>query len=78
MTEQVSGAAAKFEIEQLGKRDALREIVKATAVVVGLTLLWGLERLRNTFFGLLDRLNLKAWARKGSAFPPGSPRKLKS
>jgi len=78
MAEQVSGAEEKFEIERLGWRVALIEIITAIAAAVGLSLLWGLEVLRNAFFGLLDRMNLKPWARKGSAFPPGRPRKLKN
>jgi hypothetical protein len=78
MAEQVSGAEEKFPIDRLGWRGALLEVIKALAAAVGLSLLWGLENLRNAFFGLLDRMNLKPWARKGSAFPPGRPRKLKN
>lgn len=78
MAEQVSDTEEKFAIDQLGWRDALIETITAIAVTVGLTLLWGLEVVRNAFFGLLDRLNLKPRARKGSAFPPGRPRKLKN
>ncbi|MGO9268388.1 MAG: hypothetical protein ACLQBA_26470 [Candidatus Binataceae bacterium] len=78
MAEQVSDAEEKFPIDPLGWRGALHEVIKALAAAVGLSLLWGLENLRNAFFGLLDRMNLKPWARKGSAFPPGRPRKLKN
>jgi hypothetical protein len=78
MAEQVSGAEEKFAVDRLGRWDATVEIITAIAVTVGLTLLWGLELLRNAFFGLLDRLNLKPRARKGSAFPPGRPRKFKN
>jgi hypothetical protein len=78
MAEQVPGAEEKFPIDPLGWRGALLEVIKAAAAAVGLSLLWGLENLRNAFFGLLDRMNLKPWTRKGSAFPPGRPRKLKN
>ena len=78
MPEKVSDAEGKFPIDPLGWRGALMEVIKALAAAVGLSLLWGLENLRNAFFRLLDRMNLKPWARKGSAFPPGRPRKLKN
>ena len=65
-------------MERLGWRQGLIEVITGIAITVGLALLWGLEGLRNAFFRLLDRMNLKPWARQGSAFPPGRPRKLKS
>ena len=78
MAEQiVSGAQDKLIIDPLGWRGTLHEVIKAFAAAVGLSLLWGLENMRNAFFRQLDRMNLKPWARKGSAFPPGRPRKLK-
>jgi len=42
-------------------------------------LLWSLEAVRNAFFRVLDRLNIKARPnRRASAFPPGSPRRRKA
>jgi hypothetical protein len=67
----------EFPIDRLGWRSTAVEVITAIAVTVGLSLLWGLERFRDSFFQLLDRMNLKPWTRRGSAFPPGSPRKLK-
>jgi hypothetical protein len=78
MPEQVSGAEERFEVDRLGWRQGLIEIITGIAITVGLALLWGLERIRNAFFGLLDRMNLKPTGRRGSAFPPGRPRKLKN
>ena len=77
MSDQVSGAEDRFEVDRLGWRQGLIEVITGIAITVGLALLWGLESLRNAFFGLLDRMNLKSRARRGSAFPPGRPRKLK-
>ncbi len=78
MSDQLSSAEERFEVERLGFWPTVAEIVMGIAITIGLALLWGLENLRNAFFRLLDRLNLKPWARKGSAFPPGRPRKLKN
>jgi hypothetical protein len=50
-------------------------ILHGVGVTLGLCLFWGLEAVRNKFFRLLDRMNLKARVRKASAFPPGQPRK---
>jgi hypothetical protein len=45
---------------------------------VGLTLLWGLEIVRDSYFRLLDRLNLRPRPKRASAFPPGQPKKRKA
>jgi hypothetical protein len=50
-------------------------ILHGVGVTLGLFLFWGLEAVRNNFFRLLDRMNIKARVRKASAFPPGQPRK---
>ena len=50
-------------------------ILHGTGVALGLCLLWVLEAVRNNFFRLLDRMNIKPRVRKASAFPPGQPRK---
>jgi hypothetical protein len=50
-------------------------ILHGVGVTLGLCLFWGLEVVRNSFFRLLDRMNIKARVRKASAFPPGQPRK---
>jgi hypothetical protein len=78
MSRQLSRADDRFEVERLGWRQVLVEIIMGIAITVGLALLWTLESVRNTFFGLLDRMNLKPRPRRGSAFPPGRPRKLKN
>jgi len=50
-------------------------ILHGVGVTLGLCLFWILEVVRNNFFRLLDRMNIKARVRKASAFPPGQPRK---
>jgi hypothetical protein len=50
-------------------------VLHGAGVTLGLCLLWILEAVRNNFFRLLDRMNIRARVRKASAFPPGQPRK---
>jgi len=67
---------APLEIEQLSTLSYLSEVVQGTGITLGLGILWGLEIVRNAYFRLLDRLNLKARRRRrASAFPPGRPKK---
>ncbi len=66
-------------MEQLGVKGYFIEVVHGVGVMAGLGLLWSLEAVRNTFFRVLDRLNIKARpSRRASAFPPGSPRRRKA
>jgi hypothetical protein len=67
------------EAEQLGVRGYFIELLHGVGVMAGLGLLWSLEAVRNVFFRILDRANVKARPhRRVSAFPPGSPRRHKA
>ena len=67
------------EVEHLGVRGYFIELVHGVGVMAGLGLLWSLEAVRNVFFSVLDRFNVKARpSRRVSAFPPGSPRRRKA
>ena len=66
---------APLEIEQLSTLSYLSEVVQGTGITLGLGILWGLEIVRNAYFRLLERLNLKPRRRRASAFPPGRPKK---
>jgi hypothetical protein len=68
-----------LEMEQLGVKGYLIEVIHGVGVMAGLGLLWSLEAVRNSFFRVLDRLNIKAKPnQRASAFPPGSPRRRKA
>jgi hypothetical protein len=68
-----------FDSEQLGIGGFFSELLQGIGKMLGLGLLWGLEEVRNVYFGILDRLNVKARPRRRvSAFPPGSPRRHKA
>jgi hypothetical protein len=68
-----------FDSEQLGIGGFFSELLQGIGKMLGLGLLWGLEEVRNVYFGILDRLNVKTRPRRRvSAFPPGSPRRYKA
>jgi hypothetical protein len=74
-TTEETRPAAPLEIEQLSKLSYLSEVVQGIGITLGMGILWGLEIVRNAYFRVLDRLNLKPRRRRASAFPPGRPRK---
>ena len=74
-TTEETRPAAPLEIEQLSRLSYLSEVVQGIGITLGLGILWGLEMVRNVYFRVLDRLNLKPRRRRASAFPPGRPRK---
>ena len=78
MANEAANVDQPFVLQKLGWRDWLGEVIIALAITVGMALLWMLENVRNVFFRLLDRLNLKPRSHRASAFPPGRPRKLKT
>lgn len=67
---------AQVEIEQLSRLQYFNELAHGIGIALGMGILWGLEIVRNAYFRLLDRLNIKPRRHKhASAFPPGRPRK---
>jgi hypothetical protein len=74
-TTEETRPAAPLEIEQLSSLGYLSEVAQGIGITLGLGILWGLEIVRNAYFRLLDRLNLKPRRRRASAFPPGRPKK---
>ena len=53
----------------------LYEVLHGVGVTLGLSFLWLMESIRNGYFWLLDSLGVAARRRRGTAFPPGQPRK---
>jgi hypothetical protein len=52
----------------------VKEIVAGTGRAAGMTLLWVLEIVRDSYFRMLDRLKVRPRHKRASAFPPGRPR----
>ena len=65
-------------IQPLRGLPLLKEIAGAVGRALGLTLFWGLEIVRDWYFRLLDRLNVRPRPKRASAFPPGQPKKRKA
>ena len=68
-------ARVEVRIEPLRGMPLVTEIVGGVGRALGLTLLWGLEIVRDSYFRLLDRLNVRPRHKRASAFPPGQPKK---
>jgi hypothetical protein len=67
-----------LDSEQLGLGGFFSEMFQGIGKMLGLALLWSLEEVRDVFFAVLDRFNVKARPHgRVSAFPPGSPRRRK-
>ncbi|MGD0118584.1 MAG: hypothetical protein ABSD30_11005 [Candidatus Binatus sp.] len=68
-------ARVDVRIEPLRGLPLALEIAGGIGRTLGLTLLWGLEIVRDSYFRLLDRLNVRPRHKRSSAFPPGEPKK---
>jgi hypothetical protein len=69
---------ADVRIEELRGLPLAIEVVGGVGRTLGLTLLWGLEIVRDSYFRLLDRLNVRPRHKRASAFPPGQPKKQRT
>jgi hypothetical protein len=71
-------APVEVRIEPLRGLPLVVEILGGIGRSLGLTLLWGLEIIRDAYFRQLDRLNVRPRHKRASAFPPGQPKKQRS
>lgn len=61
-----------FEPERFTTLEFLSQMLQGIGIAVGLAMLWLMETVRNSYFRLLDRMNVKPRrSRKISPFPPG-------
>jgi hypothetical protein len=63
------------EVTSLRGRALALEVAGGLGRALGLTILWGLEIVRDAYFRTLDRLNVRPRRKRASAFPPGQPKK---
>ena len=68
-------ARIEIDIQPLRGLALVKEVAGAVGRALGLTLFWGLEIVRDWYFRLLDRLNVRPRRKRASAFPPGQPNK---
>ena len=71
-------APVEIKIEPLRGLPLVLEVAGGVGRTLGLTLLWGLEIVRDSYFRLLDRLNVRPRHKRASAFPPGEPKKQRN
>jgi hypothetical protein len=65
----------EVRVTPLSRGELVKEVAGGVGRALGLTLFWGLEIVRDAYFRLLDRLNVRPRRKRASAFPPGQPRK---
>jgi hypothetical protein len=71
-------AHVDVRVEPLRGLPLALEVAGGVGRTLGLTLLWGLEIVRDSYFRLLDRLNVRPRHKRASAFPPGQPKKQRN
>jgi hypothetical protein len=71
-------ARVEVQIEQLRGLRLAQEIAGGVGRALGLTLFWGLEIIRDSYFRVLDRLNVRPGRKRASAFPPGQPKRRRA
>jgi hypothetical protein len=71
-------ARVEVNIEPLSGLPLILEVAGGVGRTLGLTLLWGLEIVRDSYFRQLDRLNIRPRHKRASAFPPGEPKKQRT
>jgi hypothetical protein len=71
-------APVELRVEPLRGSRLVLEVVGGVGRTLGLTLLWGLEIVRDSYFRQLDRLNVRPRHKRASAFPPGQPKKQRT
>jgi len=71
-------ARVEVRIQPLRGARLVGEVAGGVGRALGLTLFWGLEIVRDSYFRLLDRLNVRPRRKRASAFPPGQPKKRKA
>lgn len=65
----------QVQVAPLRGRALVIEVAGGVGRALGLTILWGLEIVRDTYFRALDQLNVRPRRKRASAFPPGQPKK---
>jgi hypothetical protein len=75
MRDNIEKTEARPEYDELRMPSLVKEVFQGIGIASGLALLWAFEAMRDRYFRLLDRVNVRPWSHRGSAFPAGRPRK---
>jgi hypothetical protein len=75
MPDDVEKTEARPEYDELRLPSLIKEVFAGVGIATGLALLWAFEAMRDRYFRLLDRMNVRPWSHRGSAFPAGRPRR---
>ncbi len=75
MPDDVEKNEVRPQHDELRTPSLVQEVFTGIGIASGLALLWAFEAMRDRYFRLLDRMNVRPWSHRGSAFPAGRPRK---
>jgi hypothetical protein len=62
-----------FKKNELRGWELAAEILRVVGAIFGMAILWTLEIVRDAYFAILDRFNIRPRRKRASAFPPGRP-----
>ena len=68
----------QVRIAPFSRGEMIKEVAGGVGRALGLTLFWGLEIIRDAYFRVLDRLNVRPRHKRASAFPPGQAKKQRT
>ena len=75
MAHEIEKAQVRSGYDELSTSELIKEVLAGIGIATGLALLWTFEAMRDRYFELLDRMNVRPRSHRGSAFPAGRPRK---
>jgi hypothetical protein len=75
MPDDIEKTGVQPEHDELRTPTLVKEVFAGIGIASGLALLWAFEAMRDRYFRLLDRMNVRPWSHRGSAFPAGRPRR---
>ena len=75
MADDIEKTETRPEYDELRWPSLIKEVFAGIGIASGLALLWAFEAMRDRYFRVLDRMNVRPWPHRGSAFPAGRPRK---
>src|SRR5260370_34952111 len=74
MPDDVEKKEVRPEYDELRTPSLVQEVFTGIGIASVLALLWAFEAMRDRYFRLLDRMNVRPRSHQGSAFPAGRPR----
>src|SRR5260370_26762484 len=75
MPDDVEKKEVRPEYDKLRTPSLVQEVFTGIGIASGLALLWAFEAMRDRYFRLLDRMNVRLWSHRASSSPAARARK---